>query len=301
MSRRALVALAVLALWAVGLAALVRREYFRPDAERMAMAGLNVAPGAAYYAVERNGRQVGFASTTVDTSDRAIFVRDEVTTQDASRGGRRVTVRASVELSRALAPLSFAYAVDDSLLPLSLTARARGDSALQLNVRSGASRTPTQTVPTAGRAYPPSAVPILVALGGQLRVGGRMAVTLFDPTAMSARPVVFRIVAESLFTLSDSAGFDRTGGRWVSAHQDTVRAWHVRPEGDSTALSGWVDAQGRMVETLFAGGYLLRRTSFEEAAENWRRGLGEPAAEGAPRGPGRDSLRRAAGGLRPGR
>jgi hypothetical protein len=291
-SRRAIVAAAVLVLWGIGLGALVRRAYFRPDAERLALAGLHVAPGAAFYAVERGGRHVGFASTTVDTSAREIVVTDEVTTQDARRGGRRVRVRASVRLSRALLPLSFAYAVEDSAMPLALTARVRGDSALVLTVRSGASRGAPQTVPTAGRAYPPSAVPLLVALGGQLRVGGRLAVTLFDPTAMAARPVVLRVAAESLFTLSDSAGLDRAAGRWVSAHQDTVRAWHVRTEGDTTALDGWVDTYGRMVQARLPDGFLLRRTSFEEAAENWRRptrgprvspaGAAAPAAAAIP-------------------
>ena len=283
MSRRAIVAAAVLLLWAVGLGALVRREYFQPDAERMALAGLRVAPGAAFYAVERDGRHVGFASSKVDTSAREIVVVDELTTQEARRGGRRAQVRASARLSRALLPLSFGYTVDDSTLPLAVTARVRSDSTLVLTVRSGASRGEPQTVPTAGRAYPASAVPLLVALGGQLRVGGRVAVTLFDPTAMAARPVVLRVVAESLFTLSDSAGFDRAAGRWVSAHQDTVRAWHVRTEGDTTTLNGWVDAQGMMVQARLADGYLLRRTSFEEAAENWRR----PAAGGPRTSPGR--------------
>jgi hypothetical protein len=214
-----------------------------------------------------------------------------------------------VQLSRALAPLGFAYAVDDSALPLALTARARGDSALVLTVRSGASRGAPQTVPTAGRAYPPGAVPLLVALGSQRRVGGRLAVTLFDPTAMAARPVVLRVVAESLFTVSDSAGFDGAAGRWVSAHRDTVRAWRVRTEGDTTTLDGWVDAYGMTVEATLADGYRLHRTSFEEAAENWRRqgtdatraaAAGGTAARSAPASGGTaERSAPASGGLRP--
>jgi hypothetical protein len=51
----------------------------------------------------------------------------------------------------------------------------------------------------------------------------------------------------------------------------------VQTEG-ATSLAGWVDAQGRMVEATYPGGYVLRRTSYEEATENWRRGLGDGAA-----------------------
>ncbi|HEU4630308.1 MAG TPA: hypothetical protein VFS08_11230 [Gemmatimonadaceae bacterium] len=270
MSRRAIVGGIILLLWVAGLALLVRREYFRPDAERLAMAGLLVSPGATYFRVERDGRHVGFASSTIDTTTRELRIDDRLAAEGA--GGGRIDVQVGTRLTRALAPRSFSFAVEGTPLPLELSARVLGDSALSVRVSSGGEAAQPQHVPTSGRAYPPTAVPLLVALGEQRRVGGRLAVTLFDPSVMAARPVVLRVTAESLFTVSDSAALDSVTGRWVSAHQDTVRAWHVEPEGDATPLAGWVDAQGRLVEARYPGGYRLRRTSYEEAAENWRRG-----------------------------
>ena len=60
--------------WLGGLGLLVRREYFRPQIERLAEAALRVTPAAMFYAVMQGDEQVGFASSTVDTSyddDRA--------------------------------------------------------------------------------------------------------------------------------------------------------------------------------------------------------------------------------------
>jgi len=276
-SRRAAVGIAILVLWVAGLALLMRREFFRPDAERMAIAGLRVAPGASYYAVERGGRTVGWASSTVDTTAGEIVIEDRLVS--APSEASRTDVRASVSLSRAMLPHRFLLRVQGPALPLLVTGLARGDSAIELRVSADGAPAEPQLVPTRGRVYPATAVPLLVALGEQRRVGGRVALTLFDPTSMSARDAVLRVTAESLFTVSDSARFDDGAGRWVSAHRDTVRAWLVEAEG-AASLAGWVDAQGRMVEATYPGGYVLRRTSFEEATENWRRGLaGEPAAE----------------------
>jgi hypothetical protein len=264
---------AILLLWVAGLALLVRREYFRPAAERLAMAGLLVSPGATYFRVERDGRHVGFASSTIDTSAREIRIDDRLAAEGAS--GARVEVQAGARLTRALAPRSFHLGVEGTPLPLRLEARVVSDSALSVRVSSAGEAAEPQRVPTSGRAYPPTAVALVGGVGEERRVGGRLAVTLFDPSVMAARPVVLRVLAESLFTVSDSAELDVTADRWVSVHTDTVRAWHVVPEGEATPLAGWVDAQGRLVEARYPGGYVLRRTSYEEAAENWRRGRAE--------------------------
>lgn len=270
MSRRAAIGIAVLVLWVVGLGLLVRREFFRPDAERMALAGLRVAPSASYYAVERAGRTIGWASSTIDTTAGEIVIEDRLVSEPSEAA--RTDVQASVSLSRAMLPRRFVLRVEGAALPIVVSGLARGDSALELRVSADGAPAESQLVPTRGRVYPATAVPLLVALGEQRRVGGRVAVTLFDPTAMSARDAVLRVTAESLFTVSDSARFDDGAGRWVSAHRDTVRAWLVETEG-AASLGGWVDAQGRMVEATYPGGFVLRRTSYEEATENWRRGL----------------------------
>ena len=40
-----MVAGSIIAAWLLGLALLIRREYFRPQLERLAVAGVRLAPG----------------------------------------------------------------------------------------------------------------------------------------------------------------------------------------------------------------------------------------------------------------
>ena len=58
--------------WLAGIAALVRRELFRPSVERLAEAAARVSPGVVFYAVMQGDRQVGFASSTIDTASKEI-------------------------------------------------------------------------------------------------------------------------------------------------------------------------------------------------------------------------------------
>src|SRR6185503_8739718 len=76
MTRRAMVGGAIIVAWIAGLAVLVRREYFRPQVERLAEAARRVAPGVVYYGVMQGDRQVGYASSIIDTTGSSITVRD---------------------------------------------------------------------------------------------------------------------------------------------------------------------------------------------------------------------------------
>src|SRR5205809_7722507 len=94
-----LAAIAIVAIWVGGLGMLVRREYFRPNIDRLAEAALRVTPGAVFYAVLQGDRQVGFASSTIDTSTAAIEQRDYLVA-DLPVGGtvHRATARPNVTL-----------------------------------------------------------------------------------------------------------------------------------------------------------------------------------------------------------
>src|SRR2546426_3871330 len=69
-------AVAILGAWVASLGWLVKREFFRPTGTRMAEAALSVPPGAVYYRLDVGGRQVGFASSTIDTQATSIGVTD---------------------------------------------------------------------------------------------------------------------------------------------------------------------------------------------------------------------------------
>ncbi|MFL5574671.1 MAG: transglutaminase family protein [Gemmatimonadaceae bacterium] len=269
--RRAIVAGGVLLLWGAGLGVLAWRERGRGGADRLAAAASRVVPGSAYYAVEQGGTQIGFASSTIDTAAGGIRV-DDYFIADLPVGGklRRASATSRVRLSRALALRDFTVDVESEAGPIRVSGRADGDSALLFAVSSGDEPADTQRVATKGPVLLPTLVPLAVALGATPEVGRRYTVPVFDPTAMRPRDAALVVRAESLFTLADSAAINPATRRWRAAHRDTVRAWQLAPDSGASGFTGWVDAEGRVVELAQPGGFVLRRTAYELAHENWR-------------------------------
>ena len=96
--RRATLASVAIGMWLGGLAFLGKRELFRPHMDKLADAGLRIAPGATYYAVLQQGQQIGFASSTIDTTDGGISVHDYLVADVPIAGeSRRATARGSIQ------------------------------------------------------------------------------------------------------------------------------------------------------------------------------------------------------------
>ena len=74
MNARGLMAIGILAAWGAGIAAFAQREISRSPREKLAEIAARVAPGATYFAVERAGAHVGFASNTIDTIPGGLLV-----------------------------------------------------------------------------------------------------------------------------------------------------------------------------------------------------------------------------------
>src|SRR5215813_4004322 len=103
MKRRTIAGLAIVAAWGGGLGVLVQREYFRPRLERLAEAATRVTPATMYYAAMQGGRQVGFASSTIDTANTSVLENDYFVVElPSGLTMRRATSRTNVTLSRAL-------------------------------------------------------------------------------------------------------------------------------------------------------------------------------------------------------
>jgi len=101
-SRRTLAAV-ILGAWIVSLGWLVKREVFQPTGARLAEAALRVPPGAAYYRLAVAERQVGFASSTIDTSGTSIRVTDVLVLQVPAVGTlHRTTAMSRATFSRTL-------------------------------------------------------------------------------------------------------------------------------------------------------------------------------------------------------
>ena len=75
MNRKGL-AVFILVAWVAGLGLLVRREFFREASAIIAEAAMRISPSATYFIVEQDGRQIGFASTSIDTTVTSIEVLD---------------------------------------------------------------------------------------------------------------------------------------------------------------------------------------------------------------------------------
>ena len=272
MRRRGVAAGVILGAWVAALALLVRREYFRPQVERLAEAAMRVTPGPSYYAVLQGARHIGFASTTVDTASDAITVTDYLVA-DLPVGGRahRTTARTSVNLSRGFRLRDFTFDLSAPAGPVKASGRVDGDTLVTLVVRAGTARPDTQRIRVDGPVLVPTLIPLAVGLGGSPAVGQKVTLPVLDPVTMSARSVSLTIDAETLFVVHDSATMDPTSRRWQGALPDTVRAWHVVPASGTTYQAAWVDQQGRVVEAAQLGSLTLRRMPYELAFENWRR------------------------------
>lgn len=272
-SRRAVGAGLVLLLWLAGLGVLVRREYFRPNTERLAEAALRVSPGNVYYAVTQGDRQIGFASSSIDTASTTISV-DDYLVADLPVGGRthRAAARTHVVLTRAMHTKAFAVTFESDAPPIVARGRVVGDSLLILMLATGnEAPVDTQHIKLAGPILLPNLLPLAVALGDQPKVGKHYAWPVFDPVGLTPRQVSLTIAAETTFVVNDSSVFDAQSGRWRGVQPDTLAAFRVVTDTGAGAagFSGWIDEQGRVVQTSQLG-LQLRRLPYEVAFENWR-------------------------------
>ena len=286
MKRRTIAGIVIVAAWGGGLGVLVQGEYFRPRIERLAEAATRVTPATMYYAAMLGDRQVGFASSTIDTANTSVTENDYFVAElpNGTRM-RRETARTTIILSRSLHLAHFILSLDSDGSPTEMTGRVDGDSLLVVaepHTPHGPKKE-TARIELTEPILLPTLVPLVVALSERPTVGKRFVLPVFDPNARGSRSVGYTIRAESLFVLSDSAVLDTTATPplWRGAHPDTVRAWEIRPDsGVSIGFAGWVDEQGRIVATSQLG-LQLRRAPYELAFRNWQN---DPAAHASDSG-----------------
>ena len=297
---RLIAAVSILLAWGVGVGMLVDREYFREKSAVLAEAAMRLGPSTSFYMVEQDGKQIGFASTTIDTSTTTFEVVDYFIA-DLPLGDQifRATARSVITLSRALALQSFDVQFESADAPMSVTGQAEGDSVVSFILQLPAQPPDSQRIRVGGPILLPTLIPAAALLVSDPKVGSSVTLASFDPRTMTTQNVKLRFEAESLFTLVDSARYDSTLMAFVPALTDTVRAWKLVPE-DAGGFTGWVDSQGRVVETTQPGGIKLRRMAYEIAFENWRRTRGAATATNVPAGGILEGTAIAAGAL-PGR
>lgn len=270
MTGRGLLAAGILAAWGVGIAVYAQRELTRSPRAKMAEVAARVGPGATYFAVESDGRHVGFASNTIDTIPGALQVTDYLVADLSVHGvEQRTTAQSVVQLSRALALREFTISLSSDSLSTRTTGRMLGDSLLEMVVQLADRAADTSRVRVAGPLLLPTLVPLVVALGDPPEVGKRTHVNTFDPASRQLQSLSLRVTGESLFVVVDSAAFNASAKRWVGAHADSVRGFHVVADSGGH-FDSWIDEQGRLIAVRATPALTMQRTAYEVAFENWR-------------------------------
>lgn len=264
-------AIAILVAWAVSLGWLARRQLFAPPEARLTEAGLRVAPGATYYRIDVAGEQVGFASSTIDTSATGIRVMDLLVLRTPAVGGiRRTAAMSQAELTRALRLQSLVVRFDgdpgrfiagaqlsDTLLTLALASRADAE---------------TTRVTLRHPMILPSTVPMRLAFASDLKPGRTYAFGVFDPVTLAERQFSTTVGAESTFVVSDSAAYDSTAKRWTPVRFDTVRAFRItQMTAGGVRTTVWIDGEGRVVRVNAPSGFTMERQAFELAYQEFRK------------------------------
>jgi hypothetical protein len=264
-SKRGPIAVFVVALWIGGMAMMAHRNANTSEAQQLAEVALRVQPATFYYTIERDGQQIGAASSALDTTSKSLVSEEYFVGDDPSGATppERTSARWQTRLTRGLHLVDLNADVARPTKPFSINATVQEDTAIFIAGKKATRRPPARYTFTAPLFTPTSAAVVLM-LSGAPKIGRSQTISVFDPMTRTVVRPTFRIRAESLFTVVDSASLDQSG-TWRVAHRDTVRAWRI--EGAPHGLEAWVDAEGRIVAAR-AGSFSAIRTAFEIAFRN---------------------------------
>jgi hypothetical protein len=244
---------------------MLRRNASRSEEQQLAEVALTVQPATFYYMIERDGRQIGAASSAIDTTIQNL-VSEEYFVGDFSSpsgtGVERTSARWQSTLSRGFRLQRTSIDIVRPTQPFSIRATVTDDTTLAVAIAKSGSASQAASLNAIAPVFTPALAPVAFMLGGSRKVGRTQTMSVFDPTTRTVLRPELRIHAESLFTVIDSAAMNASGV-WAVAHRDTIRAWRI--EGAPAGISAWVDAEGRIVAAKMAGGLSVIRTAFELA------------------------------------
>ncbi len=263
---RGVLAALIIALWIGGMAMMFRRNANRSEAQQLSDVALRLQPETFYYVVERDGQQIGAASSSVDTTVNTLvseeyFVGDYPT----AKGIERTSARWQTRLTRGFRLADLTVDIARPTHPFSINASVEEDTLLFIAGTKTTGGHPPAHYTFRAPLFTPSLAPVAFMLSGAHEIGRKQRMSIFEPTARVVIRPELSIRAESLFTVVDSAAVDASGS-WAPAHRDTVRAWRIDGPA-SLGVTAWVDAEGRVVAAQ-AAGLSAMRTAFEIAFKN---------------------------------
>ena len=257
----------VLVTWFALIGWQVRREYFQPELTRLAEAALSLAPGVNFYTLRMGERTVGQATSRLDTIPEG-FVLEDVMILDLPALGQTgsAVARSTVSLSHALVMESFSFSLDSEVGRFRADGVLGADSTLRVTIDAGGEK---QDV-SYRLAEPPifsSALPIRIAMAGELEVGNTLRLPVFDPSTLSTRPVEVRVLEHDTLIVADSASFDPGSGRWSPSRYDSIPAWKIAEVHGGVQVESWVDEDGRVLSAASALGFTMEKTEYELASQ----------------------------------
>ncbi len=269
---------AVLVFWLGTVGWQVRREYFRPDLARLAeAAAMSLAPGVNFYSLSMGDRAVGLATSKLDTLPGGGFLLEDVLSLELPALGQTGTAEAQtrVQLDSALVMRDFSFTLASEVGVFSARGGVVGDSLLTVTVDAGGSEQELSYRLAEAPVFA-AILPIRLAMSGNLEVGSRMRLPVFDPSTLSTRTVDVRVLEHDTLTVADSVWFDPATKTWEPATWDTVPAWRVAEAYGGVSLESWIDEDGRILKASSPLGFSMERTQYELArqARDAGRGMG---------------------------
>jgi len=321
----------VMGLWLTGVGMLAHQQFARTDADRLAEVALVVEPTQYYYEVFDGNSRVGVAMSGIDTTGQqfvstTLFRVATEPWRSATGTGSGTDHMPSTgstigtgnrwertpDLAPGLTPAAPHRREESMVRTTGFLSRSFVLDSVDVALNGFARRAYTDryTIPVGVTVLPPSLAPMALVLVHGTQVGTEASYGFINPVRGTTSRATLRVVAESLFTIADSARYDSTATSWVAAHSDTVRAWrvirplstnagstmaagraeraialtHGAPVGSaasiplslfdcSTGAAVWVDVHGRVVAAEDGAGHRVVRTTYEIAFGNWRHRL----------------------------
>ncbi len=256
-------------LWLGGVGALVKREYFRPSTQLLEEAAARVGPGASYYTLTMGGAPIGYATSIIDTIALGINVQNNTVMDIQTLGSvQKVGITTAMVLSRTLHLKSFNAQVNSDASRYRAVGQVEGDTVLNVTIDAGSTR--YQRIPLVRPIVLPDLVNLRLAVGGALKPGRTYTLRMFDPMLMQERDVTLQVLAESTMVYADSARYDSSASRWVSAHETSTKAFKISEGYGGVSMESWVDERGDIISATSPIGFTMQRTAFEIAVENWK-------------------------------
>ena len=274
MKSRRVIAAFILAGWAAVTGWHVRREYFRPAGEQLALGARALAPGTHFFTVSMNGAAIGLATARLDTTGGQFILEDNLVLDVPALDTRtRAAAMTRITLDDSLTLSTFDFRLESEVGNYVAAGERKADGAFTVTLDGGASESRIDV--TEGILLD-AAVPLRMAAARALEVGREASIRVFDPSTLSTRNTLVRVTAIDTLILPDSVGYT-DAGRFVATGMDTIPVWRVEQEYGGVQVATWVDEDGMTVRAESPLGFTIERTAYELAQQAWNDARSDPA------------------------